>query len=47
MAKLIKARVVRVKGARKGSVYTRYFKTQDALYKFLARQRKKLAKRSI
>lgn len=47
MAKLIKARVVRTKGPRKGTPYVRYFKSQDEMYKFLTRQRKLLAKRSI
>ena len=42
---MIKARVVRTKGPRKGTTYVRYFKSQDEMYRFLARQRKMLAKR--
>lgn len=42
---MIKARVVRTKGPRKGTTYVRYFKSHDEIYKFLARQRKTLAKR--
>lgn len=45
MAKLIKARVVRTKGPRKGTAYIRYFKSHDEMYKFLARQRRLLAKK--
>lgn len=45
MAKLIKAIVVRTKGPRKGISYTRYFKSHEEMYKFLARQRKLAAKR--
>lgn len=46
MAKRIKARVMRTKGMRKGSMYIRYFVSQDALYKFLAKQRKKQIKKT-
>lgn len=45
MAQRIKAKVVRTKGPRKGTTYTRYFKSHEEMYKFLARQRKLLAKR--
>ena len=42
---MIKTRVVRIKGPRKGTTYVRYFKSQDEMYRFLARQRKKLTKK--
>lgn len=45
MAKLIKAKVTRVRGPRKGTIHTRYFKSQNDLYKFLANQRKALLKK--